>query len=49
MAEGKTITIKPLVDIVYGGENHKKDSEPFNVPADLGKRLIDGKKAVESK
>ena len=49
MADKKTMMIKPLTDIVYGGMNHKKGSEPFKVPADLGKRLVDGKKASEGK
>lgn len=49
MSEKKTIKIKPLVDIVHGGVHHKKDSEPFEVPTEVGQRLIDGKKAVESK
>ena len=49
MAEQKTMMIKPLVDIIYGGDNHKKGTEAFAVPADIGKRLIAGKKAEESK
>jgi|GEM_PF-5466136 len=49
MPKEKTMMIKPLVDIIYGGKNHKKDTESFSVPATLGKKLIDSKKASESK
>lgn len=44
----KMMMIKPLADIVYGGVNHKKGSESFEITEDLGKRLVDGKKATVS-
>jgi hypothetical protein len=48
MAEAKTIKIKPLVDIVYGGMNHKKGTDAFEVPTEIGNRLIKGKKAEKA-
>jgi hypothetical protein len=44
-----TKKIKPLVDIVWEGQVHKADSEPFEVPSDIAKRLIDNGNAKEAK
>ena len=49
MAEEKTIEIKPLVDIIWDGENRKKGSAPFKVPEKIANRLIKGKRAEEVK
>jgi len=45
----KTITIQPLVDIIYKGKKHLKDSEPFEVEVSVGKSLIKSKSAKEKK
>ena len=49
MADEKTIMIKPLKDITYKNVSHKKGSEAFAIPAEIGKRLIARKEAEEVK
>jgi len=49
MPEQKTMKITALKDIIYGGKSYKKDSDSFDVPYKLGKRLVDSKAAKKSK
>lgn len=41
----KTVKIKPITDIIYGGTNHKAGSEPFEVDEVIAARLVEGGKA----
>lgn len=49
MAEQKTMMIIPLVDIIHKRVKHEAGSkDPFEVPVEMGERLIKGKKAKKA-